>query len=340
MTRLKSLGFEDGIREFDSVTTSAYCTTDISTVRTGVRSAYFNNSSTQNGGPASLTFPATSEIYIGFGFYLASGSGTSSKSIFRLRSGTTNLFQLYLEQGNAMSGYVSTVKQIDNFPYAANQWHYVSIYAKADSVNGEFEIRLNGESVGTYSGNTGALGMDNFYILNTGTTSAFFSFCIDDLVINDAGGYYNNSWPGQTKLIPVPVSADGDVTELSRGGIDSGANWSQVSTIPAVDTSYVYGTEADLRDLYTLDLTGIELPEGLTIENVIVFLRSAIDSGAGGISATLKIDTTEVESELVGTLSGTFADRTFAFPVDPVLDTPWSITRIPIVQIGPKNKDI
>jgi hypothetical protein len=328
MTRIFSTGFETGeSSEFEG---------DASIGTADSRSGLYRIAL---GSPviARFVISAEPEIYVGFGIYITGTSTTSrnmftisgsSGEIFSMRnSSTSTVYSIYI-QGNLLHSFDRPV---------LNEWHYVQIHAKVDSVSGEFTLKINGEEIYSFTGDTGSA---NMTALTFGSTSTLApTFLIDDFIINNVQGLYNNSWTGQPKLIPAVIDGDGSVTVLSRGGVDSGANWSQVSPIPASDTGYVYTGNSDEYDLYTVAETlPSALPEGAIIINLIVVTRGRVDGGAGSGCGVLKSGDTLFEGD-PKVFSGTFSTRNDAFPTDEGGIT-WTLERANAVEIGPMAKDL
>jgi hypothetical protein len=335
MARIFSTGFETGSNtelNYNYSDTTAGIAAEAA--RTGSYGLWVGAA---NSGIVNTLFLPSREIYIGYALYPRIGGASHADGFFSLRtSGSTSIFKLTCSDW-AISAYYGSTLLFSAPAIALESWHYIEIFARTDATLGAFEVKINGESVGTYSGNTGTSEMGMLYFRSTTGATRMY---LDDIVVNDTTGSYNNTWTGQSRLIPVLVNADGSETDLSRGGTDSGANWSQVNTVPINDASYVYGTASNGRDLLTVDGSAVVLPEDTTIQNVIVVLRSRIESGSGAVAAALKSDTAEVDSDTVSALSGTFLTRSYAFPYDPDGEAPWILSRAISAEIGPKLKDL
>jgi hypothetical protein len=103
------------------------------------------------------------------------------------------------------------------------------------------------------------------------TTGDWF---FDDIAINDSTGSFQNTYPGSGKIVHLRPSAAGDNAAWTRGGSDSGANWSQVSEVnPDDNTAYVKKVTTTGIDDYNLDDTPSELNAGSTIKVVAVGVR-------------------------------------------------------------------
>jgi hypothetical protein len=327
MTRLKSIGFETGdFSEFDTRVEEI----NAIIVRSGTYAGRLSGSSQTN----IAYIPERYEIFIGTGIYITnqgssgrllfgaySGGGTGvanisssgAGDIYNVRTGTTSLFPVTLTQ---------------------NEWHYLEMHVYIDSVDGRVELKLNGSSVGSYDGNLGS--SPATYIQFGVNTTSTNTFLVDDILVNDSLGEYNNSWVGQPKLIPAEISADGSRIELTRGGVDSGANWSQVSPIPPSDTGYVTSGSAEEGDLYE-HAAFPALPVGATINNLIVCAQARVESGVGSFTTILKSGTTDEEGEIKA-LTNTYKTFSDAYPVDEG-SAPWTLDRVNDAEVGVLNKE-
>ena len=80
-------------------------------------------------------------------------------------------------------------------------------------------------------------------------TDRFAELYFDDLAINTNSGAYQNSWPGDGKIVHIRPNEAGDNAQWNRGGTDSGANWSQVSEVTPDDiNSFVTSNSSNQID--------------------------------------------------------------------------------------------
>jgi len=129
-------------------------------------------------------------------------------------------------------------------------------------------------------------------------TDRFAELYFDDLAINTNSGAYQNSWPGDGKIVHIRPNEAGDNAQWNRGGTDSGANWSQVEEVPPNDaTDYLTAVDLNYLDMYALAATPAAIASGDTINCVMIGLHWA---GAGtSANASLKL---EIESSASGTI--------------------------------------
>jgi hypothetical protein len=79
-----------------------------------------------------------------------------------------------------------------------------------------------------------------------------------DVAINDSTGTLENTWPGECKgMVYLRPNGAGSNADWTRGGADSGANWSQCDEAPTPNdaTDYVRSNTASQVDDYALEAT-------------------------------------------------------------------------------------
>jgi hypothetical protein len=331
MARLKSIGFETGDSTEIDAPDTPYIETDV--VRSGIYSMNPRNNRHQ-----SIYFSDKAEIYAGLGIHIITLNAAVDQNFIALRKGTTSILEVAMDNSDfswriRVNGV--TIATTNPGSCALNTWYYVELGLAIDADFGWAEVKIDGLTVARFDGNTGTNLIDRLTIKG-GSATNLFAGRVDDIVVNDSFGSYNSSWTGQPRLIPATVSADGSRIELSRGGVDSGGNWSQVSPVPANTTGYVYSTTAEEGDLYE-HAPFAALPTGAVINNLIVVAQGRVESGAGSFATILKSGDMEEEGEIKA-LGNTFRSHSDAYPVDEG-DVPWTLDRVNSAEIGVLNKE-
>lgn len=154
--------------------------------------------------------------------------------------------------GGAGAGIVKA--RIDGVEFAASTTRSISAGVQSYSVGGNLNSEANG-------------------------TGAWF---FDDLALNDSSGSFQTSYPGAGEIIFLRPSAAGDNSAWTRGGADSGANWSQVEEVTPNDaTDYNGANTAETIDDYNLEATPGSMDSGDTINVVAVGVRWRLDDATG-----------------------------------------------------------
>lgn len=128
-----------------------------------------------------------------------------------------------------------------------NTIYYIAVEVTINSTTGVFNLFVNGVSYLAFVGNTQA------------TANAF----IDSFGIGCSGGAYDYGdvivYPSAMTTIldatvqPYKVNSAGARTVFSRGGIDLGTNWQQVSKALAAITNFNFSNVVGDRDNFTMD---------------------------------------------------------------------------------------
>lgn len=164
---------------------------------------------------------------------------------------------------------------------------------------------------------------------NAIATTAYLGF--DDFAINDTAGTINNGQIGDGRVVLLKPNGAGSNTGQTRGGTDSGANWSQVDEVPPSLTDYVYSSTVAARDTYALE----DVPAGTWAINCVEALAYAQnnDSGTGSLGLTLKSGATTNEATAQNlTTSGTYYRQ--LYETDPDTSGAWTVAAVNALEAG------
>ncbi len=278
-----------------------------------------------------LAVASATEFYVRFGFYYQIGTGT--RRLFSFKSGAT--VQVSLEFDNATGQFraytgAGTTLLFTGGAMAVNTWYLVEMRAKIADSGGAVEVKIDGVSVGSFSGDTkpstatGAtsLGFD------TDSASGAGKMFVDDFAVNDTTTATDNAWAGDGKIIALFPNADGDSSQWVGSDGNSTNNYLLVDDT-ADDTDYVESSASGNKDLYNLSATGLT---GVTVSRVWVEARAKSTTTATTMKLIHKSGGTQVSStQNVGT---SFAVVRGA---DALLDpagAAWTATTLDALQAG------
>jgi hypothetical protein len=321
MARLRTIGFETG--DSSEVDSSSVLTigSGAGLARTGTYYAVMGQS-----GSMRVDFPLVDEVIAAFAVQVTqTPASTAYLTTARLRNNTTNI--VTLGYSNLLSFSIA-VHGVTVFTFDANSgWNHIQILLRRMGTTGYVEARHEGVSAGSWTGTVPEISPEHLYF----STQTTYQIRLDDIVINDSVGPYNDSWPGTVRLVPALINGDGGVTQLSRGGTDSGANWNQVDEIPASDLDFVYSGDVGKYDLYTV--APISLNPGISINNVTLVARARVEDGTGSSALLLKTGDDLMEGDLKSQ-SSTFKSQSSTFPRDEG-GVVWTEARFNLIEIGP-----
>ena len=331
MARLLTRGFESGnlIAETDSIASSPFVNTGFA--RTGLYK--FGTNSTSDQGV--WNFPGADTIFMGVGFYIDDMPSNNNQDFLILASSNSTI---------SLRAYVNgTINLLRSGAHLANSspvlftldtYHYLELWVFMDN-SGRAVLKMDGVTIIDFTGDTLASSDPNMSKLTLKGQQSLDIY-YDDLVVNNDAGDFNNTWPGIVSLEPLFPTATGTVTQLSRGGADSGNNWDQVNEQPANSSEYVYSTATGTYDLY--GLADFALPEGAIINNVILQGRSQIDSGEGKMRLVLESDSVEAESTGSFVLTTAWNGYSSVFEQDPSITGTWTDAAVDALQAGFKSQ--
>lgn len=206
--------------------------------------------------------------------------------------------------------------------------HYWEMFIDPSPAAGSrvLTARLDGTVFATSNTRTFQAGGTRFFatganLRNDGATSGLWHF--DDGAINDNTGAFQTSWPGACAgTFALWPSGAGSLAQMTRGGVNSGANFSQVNENPPNTTNWVESAVLNQEDSYAMaDLPGSVLA-GATFAvlhgNVYAAGADAVDANNSEFAPRLKLNGVTTEGAAIR-IGGTTYLRTRTGLVLPVL---------------------
>jgi hypothetical protein len=199
------------------------------------------------------------------------------------------------------------------------------------------EVWLDGNRIINFSGDNTGTGTPNVQFLLLGHcsgtpangTNAYFGF--DDIAVNDTAGTANNGRAQDGRVVLLLPNGAGSSTQLTRGGTDTGANFSQVNELPPAMAQYVGSNTVGNRDLYTLADVAVAVQSINVVEAILLAQNS--DAGGGSIAPTIKSGATVNEVTAIGlsTSPGYVVGR---WETDPNTSAAWTISAVNAAEAG------
>lgn len=222
------------------------------------RDGVANNGRTTNAS-LSMGLPAAYDtVILGVAFmYSNVNETTSGGTIYGLRNGATDhlVFKVsaagFLEM--RLTSPTGTLLRTGTTPLLVNVWNHFQIKANLHLTAGNVEVRVNGKTEFTYTGQTATATVQ---VTGLSWTHSAFQNVYDDFWICDGTdgtatqGRSNNDFLGDCKVAPLLPSAAGAVTGWTPS---TGANWAAVDEVPPNTTDYVSSVAASAQqDLYAM----------------------------------------------------------------------------------------
>ncbi len=290
----------------------------------GAYSYYFNRFTS-----GAYPFPALSELYLRARVYYP---GTGCSLALRSASAAAHLAVSYdaaLERLGVTCGALSGFTPAGSLkPFT---WRRLELYYKLDAADGLLELRLDGFTRLSLSGDTRhglAAAVDNLFV-----SGDYQSVYLDDLALNDTSGEADNGWPGEGRVIALAPAGEGAASEW--GGSDGGAldNYLLVNELPHDgDASYVEAGAPGARDLYSLAAYS---GAGQAVQRAWVELRARAASGSGEqVKALLRTGGTLYASPALELGAAYARLLSPAWAANPSSGEPWTAEDLNALQAG------
>lgn len=338
MTRLFHTGWELGslIPTFNKNNTNGTIKTDI--VRNGT---YSFEATTSYGfdGPGSRDYgyqlaSAIAEGYIRVPFYCTAIANTRKIVYFTDSAdgnqcglsvnSTTGKLQVQLGDGTVIATATDAL--------TLNVWPLIDIHFLINNTTGVFDVKVNGGTSGqglTFAGDTQLTANANVGYVYLANNQGRY----DDFAMNDTAGSLNNSWIGEGRSGVMVPSGAGTTTQLTRGGTDSGANWSQAEEIPTDDvTTYNYDSAGtNQKDTYAMG----NLSNVASVNAVMQYARAQKnDAGTGNFRHVIRSGGTDYDNGSDIALTESWAWYKRMLETDPATSAAWTAANLDAVEAG------
>ena len=217
--------------------------------------------------------------------------------------------------------------------------HYV-----VNDTSGLFEVKVNGNSLFSWSGNTDPLATGNIRYLCLGkitSTTTNITFFYDDIAVNDATGTVNNSWCGKGSIFLLKPKGAGNYSQFTPSN-ESLQNWEMVDEVPHDgDETYVFSDAADEIDTYEMEaLVADKLidPEELVVKAVQVCLTGRYEGVDAHLAPMLRSGTTDHEGAQMTMAASYYRLFDEVFNVNPFTSAAWAYAEVDGLEAGVKHK--
>ncbi len=205
--------------------------------------------------------PTAGAIVVGFAFYEAGGIGniySSDMVRYYTDSAASLALSLRVNTNGAlhiMRGSTSIANSAMGLVNAST-WNYIEFSAKISSTVGTADVRLNGVTVASFSGNTKNTGTsDSIDAVRVAGTFGGQKLIDDFYVLDTTGAGPYNTFLGDVRVYTSTPDGAGATTQFVPS---SGANYTTVDELPYSASDYVQSPTPGNRDTYTMS----DLPTG------------------------------------------------------------------------------
>ncbi|MGH8520136.1 MAG: hypothetical protein ACREU9_01560 [Gammaproteobacteria bacterium] len=221
------------------------------------------------------------------------------------------------------------------FGVSAGSTYYIEWKIVISDTVGTVDVVVDGSNKLSLTGqDTRNAGNATANVVRLGLTSAAGTIDYDDVYICDGtGSAPNNTFLGDSRVDYVAPTGAGTTTQLTRGGTDSGANWSQVDeAAPNDDTDYNEHATVGNKDTYAFaDITHTPT----TIFGIQVLAHAKKDDAGAKSIATVTRSTSDFDGATQA-LSTSYLYYSDIRAVDPNTSAAWTKVNLNAAEHGAK----
>ena len=205
---------------------------------------------------------------------------------------------------------------------ALNTWHFFQFRATVADSGGTAELRVNGQTVATYTGdtkNTANAFVNGWRVDAFSGQNAWF----DNIVVYSDSGNAPNTWTPETRIYDDLPNGAGAAAEWTPS---AGANWQCVDEQPSNgDSDYVSAASSPLTDVYAFPASTV--PAGSIVYAVAVHATARKDdAGTNDLDLILRSGSTNYVSGTSSGLTSTYVRYRRLWDTDPATGTSWTVS--------------
>jgi hypothetical protein len=267
-------------------------------------------------------------------FGICSDGGTTGHIYIRRMA--TNAIALYRGDPNGgQSGSPSgTLIATSVAGVLDGNWHYVEVFASINATTGQVTVKVDGNAVITFTGNTKNGGTSTNIDAVRFRTGKYFAssnciISIDDLYVCDATGGVNNTFLGDVRVQSMAPSGAGSSTQLTPTGAAN--NYANVNENPYNSATYNASSTVGQRDTYTLSDLAANTTSVFGVQSVAHMQKS--DAGTANAKIALKSGA-GVYYDATQSLGSSTAAYTQVRETDPATATAWTVGNANALEAG------
>jgi len=231
--------------------------------------------------------------------------------------------------------------------FVRNTWTRIEWYLLVDDTNGEFEVKINGNSLVNFAGDTkGSSSGNGVRWLGIGrnySSTNDATFYVDDVAINDTTGTVNNSWVGRGYIYLAKPKGIGNYSQWTPSNITYD-NYEMVNTIPDDgDATYVESETPGHRDSYQMetieDVLGAAIGDGV-IKAVQHVFKGRYEDAHAAVEPFVRIGAVDYDLDpATDMLNAYFRHWDRVLNVNPATSAAWTVEAFDGMEAGVKFDD-
>jgi len=269
-------------------------------------------------------------------------SNGGSNWLFAIKD--TNTYQVWfrLNTNGTISafcgaGYPSTLLGTTTGSLQVNVWAYVEFKVLIHGSAGTVDVRINGVNSlsltgkNTQAGASAIWNVARFGYIAVSTVSTI-TCDIDDVVVMDGSGSFNNAFIGDVTISVLNPNGAGNSTDWTPS---AGSNYQCVDEdIVNDDTDYVSSSTLNAKDLYAME----DCAAGADIRavQVVTAMRKGTE-GPGKIKHVIRSNSTDYDSAEIGLGGTAYSFNRTIWETDPATAAAWTESGWNAAQVGVKK---
>lgn len=239
---------------------------------------------------------------------------------------------------NASSGLLevwrgSTLLTTTGKLLTGGSWYFFEMSSTLADVGGEATVRVDGEVVYSFTGDTRFSGtdtlIDSIALGNQSYFNIFTSFILDDLYILNDVGASPTTFLGEIAIQTLLPTGPGSLTEQTPVG--SASNWQNVDDVPMNTATYNAATTANKRDLYVATDALPELP--IIHAAAMNVIASRTEPGSGSVRTLIRSGGSDHVGSTVP-LSTNVDHLATLMTTNPATGAAWTVAELNALEIG------
>jgi hypothetical protein len=257
---------------------------------------------------------------------------TNTGMQFRCYLGATEQCQVRLDLDQKLALYRGSTRiAASSVTYPINAWFFIQIRFHPAVSSGNVEVRVNGATVLSFSGNTANSGSDGWDGWSVGGSTSPSTMYWDNIVVYSASGAVPNTWTPETRIWDtLPTSAGGSTAWTPVG---AASNWQCVNEQPSNgDSTYVRADSAGLTDTYSCPAAA---ETGSIIYGVAVHatLRKD-DAGTNEVDGVIRVASTNYLHGTPKAVNSSYSRERWLWTQNPATSAAWTPAEANSAQPG------
>ena len=290
-----------------------------------------------NSATAAVNVAAQSTLYAGFAVKMAKYGSDQNQTFLEFSSGKQVMIGYAMSGGGQIGvwkGDFTTFLGRASCPLNQGQWYYVETRNTVHSATGQIDIRIDGKTEFTFTGDTltgtvASLGRISVG-RGVGTISVEHIFLMDDFYLLDDQGTRNNGFLGDVRVMALMPNSDGDTIQWDPS--TTGNNWQMVDeTIP--DSDRTYNSTSVTAEIDTFHMTDLGIGSAYVLAAQAVFMARQ-DDPSRSVRPILTTNGSAYAGATVGLTGSKYTFIQEIFELNPVTATSWTVAEVDSHQAG------